>query len=86
MFTFTSEVIRGCLATQTVIASPALRVILSPSPLVIPREQSDRRISLRVNSTKNLMAFRTGSTWQSHYCFQRLLRHLVPRNDKRETC
>jgi len=52
----------GCLKiTQKhtfVIASPSLRVIL--------REQSDRRISLRVNSAKNLMALRTGSAWQSH--------------------
>jgi acetylglutamate kinase len=64
-------------ALLNVIVSPPHPVILSPSPLVILREQSDRRISLRVNSAKNLTAQdrlrdrrispRTGSTKQSQF-------------------
>jgi hypothetical protein len=49
------------LATQTVIASPSLSVILSEA--------------------KNLVPLRTGEAKQTHFCFQRLLRHFVPRND-----
>ncbi len=51
---------RGCLATQPVMVS----LLLSATP--------SRNLERSEGAAKSLMALRTGSAKQSHYCFQRL--------------